>query len=119
MINAIGITKDHKIEQQAYFTEADLSKFPWIWIDLVNPERQEIENMIHLFDLHPATMDHTNQRLQRPKIEQYNNYTYCIAHTLNIKNNEIEKKELTILIGENFILTTHSKIGRASCRERV
>src|SRR5699024_10111901 len=108
MINAIGITKDHKIEQQAYFTEADLSKFPWIWIDLVNPERQEIENMIHLFDLHPATMDHTNQRLQRPKIEQYNNYTYCIAHTLNIKNNEIEKKELTILIGENFILTTHS-----------
>lgn len=108
MINAIGITKANKIEQQTNFTEADLSKFPWVWIDLANPGQQEIQNMISLFDLHPATMDHTNQRLQRPKVEQYDNYTYCIAHTVNIKNNEIEKQELTIFVGENFILTTHS-----------
>lgn len=108
MIHVMGMTKEHKLEKQTIFTEADLSRFHWVWIDLEKPNQQETKQMMDMFDFHPEALERGKSRVKRPKLEQYNHYALCITHTLREKDNEIEKQELNILTGENFILTTHA-----------
>lgn len=108
MIHVIGITKEDKLEKQTSFTEADLSRFHWVWIDLENPDQQETKRMLDTFDLHSESLEHNLKRVKRPKLEEYDHYTLCITHTLREKDSEIEKQELNMLTGENFILTIHS-----------
>src|SRR5699024_10894823 len=108
MIHVMGMTKEHKLEKQTIFTEADLSRFHWVWIDLEKPNQQETKQMMDLFDFHSEALERAKSRVRRTELEQYNQYAVGSTDTLREKDNEVEKQELNVLTGGNFILTTHA-----------
>src|SRR5699024_6963911 len=107
MLHVIGITKENKIEKQTQFTHSDWSRFKWVWVDLEEPSPEEINHVTNTFHLHPMTMEKHLQKLQRPKLETYNNHAFCITHILKEVNEEILKQELDFIVSENFMVTVH------------
>src|SRR5699024_6669596 len=46
-------------------------------------------------------------RLQRPKLDYYDDYTFYVTHIVREKENELVKEELDFFVAENFIVSFH------------
>jgi magnesium transporter len=84
---------------------SDLSLYQWIWLDLTDPSEKEIQVLSKVFSFHPLAIDDCiNHTIQRPKLDYYHDHTFFIIHALNLDQ---QKDELSIFIGENYIVTFH------------
>jgi magnesium transporter len=83
----------------------DLTMYQWMWIDLTDPTDAEVQILTKVFSFHPlAIEDCINHTIQRPKLDYYHDHTFFIVHALN---QNLNKDELSIFIGENYIVTFH------------
>ena len=53
-----------------------------IWIDVEDPDDNDIEVLLEVFGLHAMTVEDCIMPNTRPKIEQFDNYTFLILHTI-------------------------------------
>jgi magnesium transporter len=78
----------------------------WIWVDITEPTEKETQILSNVFTFHPlAIEDCINHQIQRPKLDYFTDLTFFITHALHTKT--YEKAELSIFLGENFIVTFH------------
>ncbi|MBM7661912.1 magnesium transporter [Bacillus mesophilus] len=83
----------------------DPTMYQWMWIDLTDPTDAEVQTLTKTFSFHPlAIEDCINHTIQRPKLDYYHDHTFFIVHALN---QNLKKDELSIFIGENYIVTFH------------
>ena len=59
------------------------------------------------FEIHPLVQEDIVDTEQRPKLEDLEQYMYLVGKTLSHhgKNNEIVTRQVSIILGQNFILT--------------
>lgn len=58
------------------------------------------------FNLHPLALEDVLDTNQRPKVEQYDEYLFIVAHQLCLKNgNEIETEQVSMFLGKSFLIT--------------
>lgn len=77
----------------------------WYWVDFDRPSEEESELLRSYFDFHPLAIEDCLGRLQRPKMDYYNGYTFFVLHS--ICSEDLEAEELNLFLGENFIVTFH------------
>ncbi|SDM39764.1 magnesium/cobalt transporter CorA [Bacillus sp. OK048] len=108
MISFMGITKENKIEKQAFIDKLNFTKYKWFWVDFNEPSDDEINHLAETFQFHPlAIEDCLYNTTQRPKLDYYEDYTFFITHIVREDETEIIKEELDFFVGENFIVTFH------------
>lgn len=107
MINIIGITEDNKLEADIKIKDLQLSSYKWCWVDFNEPTEEEMKHLGETFHFHPLAIEDCIQRLQRPKLDYYEDHTFYVTHIVREKENEIVKDELDFFVGENFIVTFH------------
>lgn len=92
----------NKIELQ------DLSKHKdkKIWIDITNITKPESETLKEAFNLHPLTAEDLYNSPTRIKVEEFDEYLFCVFYGMT-QNKNIELIELDFIIGKNYIISNH------------
>lgn len=105
MIRTVGLTKDNEFIFDFKLTQiADMS-LKWYWVDFDQPTKKE-EYLLHShFHFHPLAIEDCLLRLQRPKVDFYDNYAFFVLHS--IRHGELTPEELNLFLGENFLVTFH------------
>ncbi|MDZ5472257.1 magnesium/cobalt transporter CorA [Bacillus sp. 31A1R] len=107
MLRFIGITYQNEIETHATFNPTHLSRYKWFWADFNEPTDEEINHLTDTFHFHPLAIEDCVQRLQRPKLDYYDDHTFYVTHIVREAEDEMVKEELNFFIGERFVVTFH------------
>jgi magnesium transporter len=91
-----------------------------IWMALADPDAKEITEVQTLFQIHPLAIEDVLHANQRPKVEEYGDLLYIVAHAFEQDAKELHRGEVHIMAGKNFVLSIRQtyKIGFTDVRER-
>lgn len=105
MIWTIGLTEEGEWITEFPLTEIAERSFQWYWVDFDGPTLEE-ELLLHtFFNFHPLAIEDCLLRLQRPKLDYYEDYIFFVLHWLREGN--LTPEELNLFLGEKFIVTFH------------
>lgn len=80
-----------------------------LWVSLEHPTPEEAKTILQdVFQFHPlAIEDCLNTGYQTPKVDEFGQYIFIIAHAIQTGKNqaEVETMELNIFLSGNFIVT--------------
>ncbi len=81
-----------------------------IWVDILHPGEAEIEWLRRNFNFHPLHLDDTLSKIQRPKIDDTDEYTFLVLHfpVYSRLVRVTTPSEVDIFVGRNYIITTHA-----------
>ena len=82
-------------------------KLRWIYIE--KPTTREVEYLAEQFHFHPLDLDDVLSRVQRPKIDEYDDHLFIVLHfpVFNKENRVTTASEVDIFVGENYVVTVH------------
>jgi magnesium transporter len=116
----LSARKLKKIEQVFPF-----KKTPTVtWLNISGlHEIKILEKLGKSFDIHPLVMEDILNTDQRPKVEVFEDYIFIVLKMLsfNKEKNEIDSEQISILLGENYVITFQEKAGDVfgPVRERI
>lgn len=94
-----------------------------IWVDLDNPTDDEIKAVLEgLFQFHPLAIEDCVTPSPLPKIEDYDDYLFMVAHAVDYtRADKFASTELDLFLGKEFLVTFHRSHLRsvASLTERL
>lgn len=81
------------------------------WIDIKNPTEEDIQYLQENFNLHPLVLAEILPKLDYPKVENFGDYLFVVTFYpfFDKDTNSTIPFELDIIIGKDFIITTHSR----------
>lgn len=105
MIRTVGLTNDNELISDFELSEIPSLPLKWYWVDFDQPTKEEEVFLQTHFNFHPLAIEDCFLRLQRPKIDFYDDYSFLILHS--IPHGELTPEELNLFLGENFVVTFH------------
>jgi magnesium transporter len=86
-------------------THADLT-----WVDITHPGEVEIEWLRRRYSFHPLHLDDTLSKIQRPKIDDDDDYTFIVMHfpVYSKLVRVTTPSEVDIFVGANYLITVHA-----------
>lgn len=81
-----------------------------LWVDLYNFSDEEIKYVAKIFDFHPLAVEDCLSCSPRPKLDNYEDYSFFVMHALRYdeeSEEEIELVQLNVFLGTNFVVTVH------------
>lgn len=119
MIHTIGLTDEDELIFDFPLSEIHTRNFIWYWIDFDKPTGEETNLLYSFFQFHPLAIEDCLQRLQRPKLNYYEDYTFFVLHA--IRDDTMEAEEVNMFFGENYIVTFHFNelIELENAKERI
>ena len=79
------------------------------WIDLQNPDRNEIERLSEQYNFNALNIEDCMTRFELPKLDSYDDHFFVILHfpPLSQKMGNSRNSQLSIFVGKDFIVTIH------------
>ncbi|MFC1516071.1 magnesium/cobalt transporter CorA [Thermodesulfobacteriota bacterium] len=94
----------------------------WLNIDGVH-DMDLIEKIGNHFNIHPLTLEDIVNTGQRPKVEEFEDYIYCVLKMLHVdeETNEIRSEQVSLVLGSNFLISFQELTGDVfeAVRERI
>ncbi len=80
------------------------------WVNIENPSPAEIEFLRGNYPFHPLDLDDCLSKIQRPKIDEYDDYLFIVLHfpVYNKAARVTTPNEVDIFIGESYVITLHA-----------
>lgn len=75
------------------------------WIHAVNPEEAELRSLQRQHGFHDLDIEDCLSENERPKIEEYDAYLFCVFHIPIKAGARLLKEEVNIFVGSSFIVT--------------
>ncbi len=92
------------------------------WIDIDSLEDAAlIDRVGSLFNIHPLIIEDIKQPGQRPKMEEFDSYSYFVLRMFSLQNDKISIEQVSIIMGKSYIITFQEKPGDVfdPIRERI
>ncbi len=106
MIRTIGFTEENELISDFPLQDIHDRNFKWYWVDFDQPTSEE-EVLLHsFFHFHPLAVEDSLYRLQRPKMDYYDDFTFFVLHSICQENWRAE--ELTMFVGNHYVVTFHA-----------
>ena len=82
-------------------------KLTWFYIE--KPTSKEVAFLAQRFHFHPLDLDDVLSRIQRPKMDEYEDYLFMVLHfpVFDKQNRITRPSEMDIFIGEDYVVTVH------------
>ncbi|MFC1921088.1 magnesium/cobalt transporter CorA [Chloroflexota bacterium] len=101
------ISKESKNER-----ELNIESVTWgelTWINIEQPTSQETDYLADNYPFHPLDLDDCLSRIQRPKIDEYDDYLFLVFHfpVFNPDARVTTASQLSVFIGKNYLITLH------------
>ena len=79
----------------------------WVWIDRVNPPREDIEAIFEKYGFHELDRDAILEEHQYARIDAYDDYIFLVLHfpKYNPDTERYIQNELNIFVGPDYIMT--------------
>ncbi len=108
------------IEESFPYKEKTLTT--WINIDGLN-NIDLIEKIGSNFNIHPLVLEDILNTHQRPKLDDYDEYTYLVFRIVSCgkEQNELESEQISVILGKNYVISFQEKEGDVfePIRERI
>ena len=82
---------------------AALGEGTLLWLDLLRPDKGDVEVLTDIFQLHPLAAQDLTEFGQRPKVEDFGNLVYFVSYGVRDANNDLT--EVHCFYAENFLVT--------------
>ena len=79
----------------------------YLWIDLVDPPRDDLERLAELLGLHHLVVEDILERNQRAKIEVSDEYVHLVMFALAMREPHLSESEIDLVLGKRFLLSAH------------
>lgn len=78
-----------------------------IWIDIVDPDKKDIDYLKETFNFHPVVLKELLSPTLRPRVEHYDNYLYMVLHfpIYNPEEKTTQSMEVDFLITKDTLIT--------------
>ncbi|MET1030390.1 magnesium/cobalt transporter CorA [Domibacillus tundrae] len=107
MIRTAAITTDQTVLYDVPLEDLRGENILWYWVDLDQPTNEETMILQDFFAFHPLAIEDCLQFIQRPKLDYYDNHSFMIIQSVNLKT--LDPEEIDIFWCANFIVTFHHK----------
>lgn len=96
-------------------SELCLGKENVVWADVSDPTSKDFLELAEEFGFHPLSIEDCRNAHQRPKVEEYPGYYFIVLYEAELvgEHDNLELRELNIFLGENYLVTVHSRPIRA------
>lgn len=111
LLNCIAYENGQRLAQLAPEQIGDYLGRPdsFIWVALRDASDHELLRMQQAFSLHPLAVEDARHGHQRPKLEEYGDTLFCVAHVLELDKGEIRAGEVDIFVHPGFLLSARSR----------
>ena len=94
-------------EKKARVESINHGKITWVYIE--KPATGEVEWLARDFDFHPLNLDDILSRIQRPKVDEYDDHLFLVLHfpVFDKAKNVTRSSEVDIFVGEDYLVTVH------------
>lgn len=94
-------------EKKLNLDSVTCGKLNWVYIE--KPTNDEVVYLARHFHFHPLNLDDVLSRVQRPKIDEYDDHLFIVLHfpVFDKQNRVTTPSEVDIFIGENYVVTVH------------
>ena len=98
-------TIENSIESKAETLQGE--KF--VWIDLQNPNRNDVEKLAEKYNFNSLNIEDCMTKFELPKLDSYDDHFFVILHfpPLSQKVGISKNSQLSIFLGKNFLVTVH------------
>ncbi|UVW29666.1 magnesium/cobalt transporter CorA [Massilia sp. H6] len=107
LINCVAYQEGKKLSDIPVEDISDYLKQPetFVWVALRDPGPHDIATMQEEFALHELAVEDATRGHQRPKMEEYGDCVFVIAHIVELDGDELNAGELAIFAGTNYVLS--------------
>ncbi len=79
------------------------------WINIEQPTEQETEYLAKNYPFHPLDLDDCLSRIQRPKIDVYDDYLFLVFHfpVFSPEARVTTPSQVSVFIGQDYLITLH------------
>jgi magnesium transporter len=79
------------------------------WVNIQPPTEREKEYLAQNYPFHPLDLDDCLSRIQRPKIDEYEDYLFLVFHfpVYNPEARVTHPSQLSVFIGKKYLITLH------------
>ncbi len=113
LINCIAYESGQRVAQITPSEISDWLKRPegFVWVALKDADAAELEMVKQEFDLHPLAIEDARHGHQRPKLEEYADTIFCVAHLLESADHSdgFDVGEVAIFVHPDFVLSVRSR----------
>ena len=99
-----------------------IQQWPVVWINVDGlGDKDVIQQFGTMFELHRLALEDVVNVHQRPKVEEYDDHLFFVGRMM-YQNDGIETEQLSLFLGENFVLTFQEHQGGdcfSPVRERI
>ena len=82
------------------------------WIDVQGLGDEKIlREFADLFSIHPLALEDIVNVPQRPKVERFEKHTLCITRMALVCGETIEREQVSLFLGSNYVLTFQERSG--------
>lgn len=108
----VRIRKKAKKKEIPEETQLNIEKVTWndlTWVNIEPPTEREKEYLAQNYPFHPLDLDDCLSRIQRPKIDEYQDYLFLVLHfpVFNPEARVTNPSQISIFIGEKYLITLH------------
>ncbi|WP_085522503.1 magnesium/cobalt transporter CorA [Tuberibacillus sp. Marseille-P3662] len=107
MIRTLIVTTNGRLETDASLTRLNDPDIDRYWVDFNQPTEAEILQLETFFHFHPLAIEDSVKTLERPKLDYYDQFFFIATHA--IEKGHLDKHEIDMFLGDNFIVTFHKK----------
>jgi magnesium transporter len=92
----------------------------FVWVALFDPDPAELFELQKEFAIHSLAIEDVVHGNQRPKVEEYGDSIYVVAHAFETESIELRRGEVHIIAGKNFVLSIRKNynVSFSDVRER-
>ncbi|MBA7658113.1 Cobalt/magnesium transport protein CorA [subsurface metagenome] len=79
------------------------------WINIESPGKEETDYLAQNYPFHPLDLDDCLSRIQRPKIDRYDEYLFLVFHfpVFNPQARVTTPSQVSVFIGRDYLITLH------------
>jgi magnesium transporter len=102
-----GAEAEASAEAKLHMEEVTLGELTWVNIE--QPTRQETDYLAQNYPFHPLDLDDCLSRIQRPKIDVYDDYLFLVFHfpVFNPEARVTTPSQVSVFIGQDYLITLH------------
>jgi magnesium transporter len=84
------------------------------WINIEGIRKNDVEAVCTRYEIHPLIIEDILSVQQRPKMDEINDFVYCLLNMLyfNEQKKSVETEQVSIVLGKDFVLTFQEDAGR-------
>ncbi len=92
--------------------EFNIGSVAWgklVWLDIEKPTQREIEYLGQNYPFHPLDLDDCLSRIQRPKIDEYEDYLFMVFHfpVFHKEARVSTPSQVSIFLGADYLISLH------------